>query len=166
MLAGRVELARSRLERGVSALTVLLVFGLVALTLGQVVMRYVFNAPLRWSEELARYTFVWISFLSVYLTYRQGAHLSLDILPGRLPAASRALLGACVELILFGTVAWAIITTGPLIRISMVQGSAVLGIPMVIVYAAVVVSFALIAADLVAGWVKRVAVQSRERTTP
>lgn len=31
--------------------------------LGQVIMRYVFQHPLTWSEELARYIFVWIALL-------------------------------------------------------------------------------------------------------
>lgn len=29
----------------------------------QVVSRYIFNAPIAWSEEFARYSFVWISYI-------------------------------------------------------------------------------------------------------
>ncbi len=30
----------------------------------QVISRYIFNAPIAWSEEFARYSFVWISYFS------------------------------------------------------------------------------------------------------
>ena len=35
----------------------------VAVTLLQIILRYVFNAPLIWSEELAKLMIVWIAFL-------------------------------------------------------------------------------------------------------
>ena len=31
----------------------------------QVVSRYIFNAPIAWSEEFARYSFVWISYIGI-----------------------------------------------------------------------------------------------------
>ena len=31
----------------------------------QVVMRYVFNNSLSWSEELARYTFIWLIYIGI-----------------------------------------------------------------------------------------------------
>lgn len=46
----------------------------------QVVMRYVFNSPLAWSEELARYLFIWLTFLGAALAYRLRAHIAVDIL--------------------------------------------------------------------------------------
>src|SRR6266446_22865 len=35
------------------------------LTLAQVIWRYGLNMPLQWSEEIARYCFVWVTFLGV-----------------------------------------------------------------------------------------------------
>ena len=39
-------------------------FAIVLLVMAaQVVTRYVLNAPLTWSEEFSRYSFVWISYI-------------------------------------------------------------------------------------------------------
>ena len=37
----------------------------IALTFAQVVLRYAFNNPQAWSEEISRYLFIWSGFLSV-----------------------------------------------------------------------------------------------------
>ena len=44
-------------------LTAALLSVVVVVTLLQIVLRYAFNAPLIWSEELARFLTVWMTFL-------------------------------------------------------------------------------------------------------
>ena len=46
----------------------------------QVVMRYVFNNSLSWSEEFARYLFIWFSWLGVSAGLKDGEHLRVEIL--------------------------------------------------------------------------------------
>jgi len=46
----------------------------------QVVMRYVFNNSLSWSEEFARYLFVWFSWIGVSAGLKDGEHLRVEIL--------------------------------------------------------------------------------------
>ena len=63
---------------------VILVLGtavMIILIFLQVVMRYVFKHPLSWSEELARYIFVWQVWLAVPYTVTRGRHIQLKILP-------------------------------------------------------------------------------------
>lgn len=143
------------LERGAITAIVLLVFTMVAITLLQVVLRYAFNAPLRWSEELARYVFVWISFLGLYLAYRRGAHLGLDLLPGLLGPGGARWLALLSEAIILTTLLWAVATSGRLLTISLNQGSAVMGLPMIYVYAAFLVGAILVAIDILLGWLER-----------
>ena len=45
----------------------------------QVVMRYVFNNSLSWSEELARYLFIWLCFIGVSFGAKQMKHLKIDV---------------------------------------------------------------------------------------
>ncbi|WP_366656204.1 TRAP transporter small permease [Fodinicurvata sp. EGI_FJ10296] len=65
----------------------------VAVTLAQVVMRYFFDAPLMWSEELAKLLIVWITFIGAAVICWDGRHLHVDVvfvkLPKRLQAAVR-----------------------------------------------------------------------------
>lgn len=46
----------------------------------QVVMRYIFNNSLSWSEEFARYLFVWFSWIGVSAGLKDGEHLKVEIL--------------------------------------------------------------------------------------
>jgi len=58
----------------------------------QVVLRYVFNSPLMWPEELSRFLFIWIVYLGAPLAILQRAHIEVDYFVGRLPAGHRWLL--------------------------------------------------------------------------
>jgi TRAP-type C4-dicarboxylate transport system permease small subunit len=84
-----------------AALLGLLVLAMTGVTLAQVVARYAFGAPLIWSEEAARYLFVWVSMLGAALAVRQGAHYALTALVERLPPALQrgaAVIGFAVSL--------------------------------------------------------------------
>jgi len=87
--------------------------GLVSVMVGvvaaQVVLRYVFNSSLAWADELSRLCFVWSIFLAIPLGLKSGAHIGIQVLASRLPAAigaalsrATALTGACLMLL----VAW------------------------------------------------------------
>jgi TRAP-type C4-dicarboxylate transport system permease small subunit len=51
----------------------------------QVFVRYVLELPLPWTDEVARYTFIWSSFLSASVILGRGQHFSIDVVVGRLP---------------------------------------------------------------------------------
>jgi TRAP-type transport system small permease protein len=53
---------------------------MVAAVFLQVVFRYVVNQPLSWSEELARYVFVWASMLGASMGVKKKTHFGLDAL--------------------------------------------------------------------------------------
>lgn len=53
---------------------------MVIVIFSQVVMRYVFNNSLSWSEELARYLFVWFSWMGVSAGLKDNEHLRVEFL--------------------------------------------------------------------------------------
>ncbi len=55
----------------------------------QVFSRYVLNQSLFWSEELARYLLVWLSFLGASVAYRRKVHPGVDVFYGKMPAPLR-----------------------------------------------------------------------------
>lgn len=50
-----------------------------------VVLRYVFNRPIGWSEEISTYLMVWAAFLGAAYTLKEDAHIGVDLLLSRLP---------------------------------------------------------------------------------
>ncbi len=50
-----------------------------------VVMRYVLNTGLTWSEEIAVNLFVWVIFLGAILAGLEGLHIKVDLLTSKLP---------------------------------------------------------------------------------
>jgi TRAP-type C4-dicarboxylate transport system permease small subunit len=79
-------------DRVVDWVAVVAFAGMFACVLGQVVFRYFFGSPLVWSDELARYLFVWASFLGWIIAARRRSHLSIDMLTTKLPARAAAAL--------------------------------------------------------------------------
>jgi len=55
----------------------------------QVLCRYGLNHSLFWSEELARFLLVWLTFLGSTAAYYRGVHPGIDILTNRLSAKSQ-----------------------------------------------------------------------------
>lgn len=45
----------------------------------QILFRYVFKLPLHWTEELARYLFIWLIYLGAILCIQWNRHLRIDI---------------------------------------------------------------------------------------
>jgi TRAP-type transport system small permease protein len=64
---------------------ILLVALLTAVTFAQVVTRYLLGDPLIWSEEAARYLFVWVSMIGAALALREGGHFGLDLVIRPMP---------------------------------------------------------------------------------
>jgi len=60
----------------------ILIFSVVLL---QVFMRYVLGSPLVWSEELARYLFIWVSYLGWVFASRGGTHIRISAFFDALP---------------------------------------------------------------------------------
>lgn len=58
---------------------------MVAVTSLQVGARYLLDSPLAWSEEVARYTMVWMAFLAGAWSVRDGEHIVVEAFMAWLP---------------------------------------------------------------------------------
>lgn len=129
-----------------AALALLLV-AMVGMVFGNVALRYALNSGITVSEELARWCFVWLTFLGAVIAVHERAHLGSDLLVSRLGTGGRRLcLGASLLLMLFID---ALLLAGSWqqMRINASVPAPVTGLPMALVYAAGVV-FAVLAALL------------------
>ena len=57
----------------------------VALIFIQVVARYIFGNSISWSEELARYLFIWQAWIAVGFATKHSRHINLDIVVNLCP---------------------------------------------------------------------------------
>jgi TRAP-type C4-dicarboxylate transport system permease small subunit len=71
----------------------------------QILFRYVFNIPLGWSEEMARFAFVWVSFIGASALMQVREHINVtvftDLFPPRLRAAATLLANLCALLCVY-----------------------------------------------------------------
>src|SRR4051812_42947652 len=68
-----------------------LVAAITSVTFLQVFTRYVTEDPFIWTEELARYLFVWIALIGGAAAVRTNGHFGLDVLRRHIPAVRVAL---------------------------------------------------------------------------
>jgi TRAP-type C4-dicarboxylate transport system permease small subunit len=148
-----------RIDRGVGRLETVFLGASVAVmtltTLLQVAFRYVLNDPLVWSEELARYLFVWIALVGAGAAVRTGGHFGLDLFYKKFPAAGRSGVAVLISAIL-AVFAATLLVYGIRETIqASVQLAPSLQIRMHWAYAALPVGAALMLWHLVAHWVTR-----------
>jgi TRAP-type C4-dicarboxylate transport system permease small subunit len=76
----------------------------------EVLMRYVFRAPLITSVELARLGFVWSCFLGAALAVKRGAHIRFGFVLDTCTARGRAVLRLAVSALSAGFFAFMVLT--------------------------------------------------------
>ena len=73
---------------------------MVGIIFFQVIMRYVFNNSLSWSEELGKFIFVWLSWIGISIGHRRKEHIKITLLVDKLPYKINKLVEAFTDLIL------------------------------------------------------------------
>ena len=86
-----------RLYSSVAAVAVIV---LVVSSFVQVVGRYIFNASPSWSEELARYAFIWSSALGAACALDCGGHAVITVLSDHMDIKRRTVLKLVITLII------------------------------------------------------------------
>jgi TRAP-type C4-dicarboxylate transport system permease small subunit len=84
-------------ERVIDAAAIVAFCGIFLCVLVQVVFRYALNSPLTWSEELARYLFIWCAFLGWIVASRRNTHLAMTFVVDRFPRPGRIATAALVQ---------------------------------------------------------------------
>jgi TRAP-type C4-dicarboxylate transport system permease small subunit len=125
--------------RALEWLLVLLLGVMVVLVFGNVVLRYGFNSGIVFSEEVSRFVFMWLTLLGALVAMHDGAHLGMTSVIASLPPvgqricrfASDALMLGCCMLLAHGT--WKQVV------LAMDDRAPVSGLPMGVVFSALLV---------------------------
>lgn len=111
----------------------------VALLFFQVLMRYLFDNSLSWSEELARYIFIWQLWLGISYAAKNCSHLRITLIQNILSEKGKIILESIALVIWIGFMCFIVMKSSDLmIQIaSYGQKSPALRFPMEYAYAAI-----------------------------
>jgi TRAP-type C4-dicarboxylate transport system permease small subunit len=73
---------------------------MVVLVFGNVMLRYAFNSGITVSEELARWLFVWMTFLGSIVALHENGHLGTDALTSRLSFNGKRICAIVAQLMM------------------------------------------------------------------
>lgn len=119
-----------------TVLTVLMAVLIIPVTM-QIFSRYVGFVPRYiWTEELARFCFIWIILVGAMIAMREDEHFTVDLLPTPKSDKWKALSLMFVDLMTF-TMAMIFVVWGwPLVKFGLLQTSEMAELPMVFIYGA------------------------------
>src|SRR5699024_6716205 len=122
-------------------LVILSAFTVVVIFL-QVVMRYVFGNSLTWSEEIARYAFIWMIYVGVSYGVKTKKHLGVDAFSMLFKRKGQIIISIIAN-VFFLVFAIVMAYYGLDIVLRVTRESAALQLPLGWVYAAPVIGFVL-----------------------
>jgi TRAP-type C4-dicarboxylate transport system permease small subunit len=111
----------------------------------QVTARFVFDRPLPWTDEAAVILYVWVILWCAALVVPEREHVAFDLVWNLAPPRARKIMRVLGLLVVGGLAAWALPATVDFARFMAREGTAVLGLPLVWVFA----PFALLLLSLV-----------------
>ena len=74
---------------------------LIIACVSQVFFRFVLNHSLSWTEELARYCFIWMHLIGASLLIEAGGHATVTVVMDLLHGVARKILDILIELVIF-----------------------------------------------------------------
>ena len=89
-------------ERLEEIFLVILMIAATLLVAAAVVTRFILKVPLPWSEEIARYMFLWLTWVGAAYATKERKHVRIDIVYEKLPEAGKKICTA------ISTVIWII----------------------------------------------------------
>lgn len=125
---------------------------MTVLVFANVVLRYIMGDSLSWVEEVTRYMMIWAAYLGAGLALRNGSHVAVELLQDALPTGAMHAVRFAVAvavLIFLAFVSWYGFAYSSM---TMMQSSAVLNLPLGLVYLAVPVGCLLSMLHLLLGF--------------
>jgi TRAP-type C4-dicarboxylate transport system permease small subunit len=122
---------------------VLLIF-MTSLIFVQVIMRYVFSNSLTWSEELARYVFIWLIYLGISYSCKEIKHIKIESALYLFPKSWRTVVTIVGDVLLTLFAVFIVYRGLGIVKFQSISRSAALNIPMSYIYSAPVVGFFLV----------------------
>lgn len=120
-----------------SAVGIIFLSLVIITTFLQVTTRYFMEASLPWTEEGARYAFIWMSMMGASLATRHASHATIDLIGDFIHGEAGRYHAIFVQSAVILAAALVGFYGLRMIGVMMVRSSAALGIPMGVVYCAI-----------------------------
>jgi TRAP-type C4-dicarboxylate transport system permease small subunit len=138
-------------------LAVILFTLMVVLTFSQVLSRFVFDVSLAWSEELSRYTFIWLVYISAAMAVKHRRHIRVEIAEKLLPRKVSKWVGFVSDLAWLAFTLYLVVAGADVAShiLSMGQTSPAVQLSMGVVYLIIPIGFALMSLRIIQNIFKR-----------
>jgi len=93
------ELVISRLNHALGVVGAGILVSMLLLISANVLMRYVFNSPIPWADQMATYGLVYVTFIGAPRVLARRGHVAVDILHASLPARQQRLLRVAIDVV-------------------------------------------------------------------
>ncbi len=120
-------------------LAFVLFWGLAFIVFLQFFTRYVLNDSLAWTEEIARYGLMWVTFIGGAIVVRKNAQIAVEVLLNFLPAGAARVLLAAIDLVKLGFLGLLAYFSVTIVERMHFQRMTVIELPMSIVYGGIAV---------------------------
>jgi len=128
------------LEKSKTIFITILLFSLLIIVFLQVFTRFVILKPLTWTEEVARFCFIWLIFMGASINVRKRAHFALDLFSSKLTPGYRVFLRLLIYS-LVGIFALSLTILGWIFfKVGIIRLSPTIDISMAYIYAAIPLS--------------------------
>ena len=136
---------RKTVDQTIAFVTCTMLAFMVLTAVWQVFTRYVLNSPSTVSEEILRYSLIWVSMLGAAYAFGKKKHIAIELLAEKLPKNKALAISIMIEtLILLFAMLVMVIGGSRIVALTMAQSSASLGLPMGYIYLSLPVSGVLI----------------------
>lgn len=115
-------------------LIVLCMVAMVVMVFGNVVLRYGFNRGIDVSDEMARYFFIWLTYIGAMVAMREKGHLGVDTFVKHLGTGGKKLCLFLSEALMLGCNVLFFIGTWKMHGLQVSNVSPVVGISMIWIY--------------------------------
>ncbi|MBA9027412.1 MULTISPECIES: TRAP transporter small permease [Bacillaceae] len=131
--------------------------GMVILTFAQVLSRFVFNISIGWTEEISRYFFVWLIYLSAAMAAKHGRHIRVEIIDTFFPRSISKWFGLLSDILWVAFTIFVAFYGYEMVMMMMGHGqlSPAVQLPMWLVYSIIPIGYALIALRVLQGIIGR-----------
>jgi C4-dicarboxylate transporter DctQ subunit len=130
------------LDRILDGVTILLLTILLLVVGAQILTRYVLNHSLFWSEELARYLFIYLVFIGSAIVLRRKGHIEVSFFVDSLPPGLRRGIAILSDLLLLSFAGIVLIQGVRLAAMVWTVPTAAMLMPWTFVYLGIVVGMA------------------------